>query len=91
MVEQDLSGNKLNTECGLKKSIIKNDAEMCAKTQPPQTEIWEFYIDADADEKLKFDKVVHERTGRSYGYRGNLLVHMNENFFLNSIPYIYID
>ena len=89
MVEEDLSGNKLKAECGLEKSKIDNDAEMCVKTQPPQTDTWQFYKDADGD--LEFDKVVPERTGRSYGYRGNLMVNNNENIFLLKIPYRYID
>ena len=60
--------DKLYRACGLADSVISNDAEICLKAEPPETDTWEFYLDKKG--RLNFDFVFKEDIGRTHGYLG---------------------
>ena len=75
ITEQRVFEDNLKDTCDLKHLKLRNDAEMCLKSEPPKTDIGQFYL--DKRKQLVFDKFVQEDTSRTYGYLGT-------NYFIDT-------
>ena len=69
ITDQHVYSDNLYTACGLTDLGISNEAEICLKAKPPETDTWQF--ERDKKGRINFQRIIYkEDIGRTHGYLG---------------------